>query len=110
MEKKIVCAKMPERVYKKEFIKQTLMIAEAIKDNESVTRKGQRGGKYFAGWQMFPGTEDHAKHVYKKFGTLWNCSLSYTANEMNLILKDLGVTLFKAYPTKSRRFCRLRNI
>lgn len=68
-------------------------------------------GKHYTdmGYSTLPGTERHAIHVWRKYGTLQNYVVCLiTAEELNAEFKRLGIT-FVARPTKSGHMSRICN-
>lgn len=93
---------------KKEFTQATLRVAEVFGDIVAPTKKGEHCYGLL-GWARFPGTARHAEFVWRKYGLLDNLVLLCTAEEANARLQKTGIDSFRAYKTKSGRFCRLSN-
>ena len=89
---------------KQEFLTAVEKIAKT--DLISVAKKGSHA---FIGFNCIGETTRQNEKIWRKYGTLNNIVIFKTADEVNEVLASIGVTEFKAFPTKSKTMCRLRN-
>ena len=70
-----------------------------------VAKKGSHNP--MLGFATIGSTNRQNTILWRKYGTLVNIVILYTADEINALLKDHGITEFVAIETKSGQFCRL---
>lgn len=92
---------------KQEFLAAVEKIAKT--EIVRVSKKGEHDALTL-GTTCIGATERKNEKIWRKYGTLNNIVIFKTADEVNAILESIGVTCFKAYPTKSKTMCRLRNV
>jgi hypothetical protein len=93
---------------KQEFLKSVEKIALETK-LFSVAEKGQHASAYL-GYSCIGSTYRQNEKIWRKYGTLNNIVIWKKAGEVNSILESIGVRNMKAFTTKSKQACRLRNI
>jgi hypothetical protein len=93
---------------KKEFLKTVQLLADQT-TLFRVSRKGEHAQAYL-GWSTIGSTMVQNEKIWKKYGTLNNMVIWQKADFVNEILKSVGIDNMKAFPTKSKDGCRLRNV
>ena len=75
----------------------------------SVSKKGEHAAAYL-GWTTIGETTAQNEKIWSKYAGLNNIIIAKKAAEVNAILESIGVTNMKAFSTKSKDGCRLRNV
>lgn len=69
-------------------------------------KKGEHGRGHL-GYSLFGTTKSHFEQIWRTYGTLENIVILKTADEVNEILANAGISEFMAIKTKSGEMCRL---
>lgn len=75
----------------------------------NLSKKGEHAAAYL-GWTTIGETTGQNEKIWSKYGSLSNIIIAKKASEVNAILESIGIDNMKAFPTKSKEACRLRNV
>lgn len=91
--------------------KQFLPVAQKLINTGliEIVEKGQQL-QFALGSTRIGRTDAQNTKLWRKYGTLSNIVIFKTADEANEILKQHGITEFKAKATKSGTMCRLETV